>query len=149
MWDIPGKVTSPGRLVSLQPQEVLYDFDGPRIFTALDSEGELNLAYWSDGGPRLWRCVVVPTTPAIVTRCAAVESAYLTPSISRAAGSATRTRAAKSGMPPRQLRGRPAQRAPTAGTMLLTTYEPLSSSPRKTATRSTSWAVFASWTKTG
>ncbi len=55
MWDIPNKPAAQVRLSSLEPQEVLYDFDGPRIFTALDSDGELNLAYWSDGDQENWR----------------------------------------------------------------------------------------------
>jgi hypothetical protein len=46
--------------------EVLYDFDGPWVFATLDADGELNLAYWSDGDQTRWRYVVVPTTPIIV-----------------------------------------------------------------------------------
>jgi hypothetical protein len=65
MWKLQGK-PAPGRLLALDPIEVLYEFDGPRIFTVLDSEGELDLAYWCDGDEERWRYVIVPTTPKIV-----------------------------------------------------------------------------------
>jgi hypothetical protein len=45
---------------------VLYEFDGPRIFTLWDPEGELNLAYWSDEDDAICRYVVVPTTARIL-----------------------------------------------------------------------------------
>ena len=44
MWSIPGKSVSPGQFQPFEPVDVLYEFDGPRIFTLWDSEGELNLA---------------------------------------------------------------------------------------------------------
>ena len=46
--------------------ETLYEFDGPRIFTVKDSDGELNLAYWSDEDQHARRYVVVPTTSRIL-----------------------------------------------------------------------------------
>ena len=48
MWSIPGKSVPVTRFPRFDPDEVLYEFDGPRIFGVRDSEGELNLAYWSD-----------------------------------------------------------------------------------------------------
>ena len=54
------------RFQPFEPQDVLYEFDGPRIFTILDREEELNLAYWSNEYADAWQYVVVPTSPAIV-----------------------------------------------------------------------------------
>lgn len=62
MWSVPGKMVDLRRFQPFQPAEVLYEFDGPRIFTLTDAEGELNLAYWSDEDDQLTRYVVVPTT---------------------------------------------------------------------------------------
>ncbi len=70
MWTVTGKVT--GKPVELdqflpfEPLEVLYEFDGPRIFTILDKDGELYLAYWSDEDESLCRYVVSPSTTGIV-----------------------------------------------------------------------------------
>ena len=47
MWNIAGKSVASERFEPFEPVEVLYEFDGPRVFTLRDSEGELNLAYWS------------------------------------------------------------------------------------------------------
>lgn len=66
MWNIIGTRSAPDRFESFDPIEVLYEFDGPRIFTVSDSEGGLNLAYWSDEDDRIARYVVVPTTRTIV-----------------------------------------------------------------------------------
>jgi hypothetical protein len=66
MWNIPGKSVSANRFQPFQPADVLYDFDGPRIFTLRDTDGELNLAYWSDENDQLARYVVVPTTARIL-----------------------------------------------------------------------------------
>lgn len=66
MWNVGGTTVNPRRFQPFEPVEVLYDFDGPRIFTLNDSEGELNLAYWSDEDDRVCRYVIVPTTPKIV-----------------------------------------------------------------------------------
>jgi len=66
MWEIDGKIADTGRFGPLEPVEVLYDFDGPRIFTVKDSEGELNLAYWSDEDGEATRYVIVPTSLKIV-----------------------------------------------------------------------------------
>ena len=67
MWEIHEKPVSRSRFASLEPVEVLYEFDVAAHFHAvLDSEGELYLAYWSDGDRDRWRYVVVPTTSNIV-----------------------------------------------------------------------------------
>ena len=66
MWDIQGKAADVARFRPFDPKEVLYEFDGPRIFTLADPDGELNLAYWSDGDQDNFRYVVVPTTTRIL-----------------------------------------------------------------------------------
>lgn len=45
---------------------MLYDFDGPRLFTTADPSEGLWLVYWSDTESGVDRYVVVATTPAIV-----------------------------------------------------------------------------------
>lgn len=67
MWNIAGKPVELSRFQPFEPLEVLYEFDGPRIFTLNDSEGELNLAYWSDEDQQVCRYVVVPTTTKILS----------------------------------------------------------------------------------
>ena len=66
MWNIPGKPTPSERFQPFEPVEVLYEFDGPRIFTLRDADDELNLVYWSDEDDNASRYVVVPTTAKIV-----------------------------------------------------------------------------------
>ena len=66
MWNINGNTVEIGRFQPFGPAEVLYEFDGPRIFTFKDAEGELNLAYWSDEDRQICRYVVVPTTKTIL-----------------------------------------------------------------------------------
>lgn len=66
MWSIIGKAIDISRFQPFEPAEVLYEFDGPRIFTLNDSDGELNLAYWSDEDDKVCRYVVVPTTAKIL-----------------------------------------------------------------------------------
>lgn len=66
MWNINGMATDVARFQPFELVDVLYEFDGPRIFTLNDREGELNLAYWSDEDDTVCRYVVVPTTLAIV-----------------------------------------------------------------------------------
>jgi hypothetical protein len=62
----PNKQVSMARFPRFEPDEVLYEFDGPRIFTVWDCEGEVNLAYWSDEDAAMCRYVVVPTTAKIL-----------------------------------------------------------------------------------
>ena len=66
MWNIAGKPTPIERFGPFEPVEVLYEFDGPRIFTLRDADDELNLVYWSDEDDTTSRYVVVPTTARIV-----------------------------------------------------------------------------------
>jgi hypothetical protein len=66
MWQVDGNACDPQQFAPFEPNEVLYAFDGPRVFTHRDADGELNLAYWSDGDGQLDRYVVVPTTPTVI-----------------------------------------------------------------------------------
>jgi len=66
MWNISGKTVAIERFEPFLPVEVLDDYDGPRIFTLYDAEGELNLAYWLDQDQKVCRYVVVPTTAKIL-----------------------------------------------------------------------------------
>ncbi|MEX0713988.1 MAG: DUF6575 domain-containing protein [Pirellulales bacterium] len=66
MWTIAGKPIDPARFRPFEAVDVLYEFDGPRVFTMYDAEGELNLAYWSDENETVYRYVVVPTTEKIL-----------------------------------------------------------------------------------
>jgi hypothetical protein len=66
MWNITGKPSNFSRFQPFEPAEVLYEFDGPRIFTLTDNEDELNLVYWSDEIEQTSRYVVVPTTEKIL-----------------------------------------------------------------------------------
>jgi hypothetical protein len=66
MWTIHGKAVDARRFIPFAPQEVLYEFDGPRVFTLLDADGELNLVCWSDEDENQSRFVIVPTANSIV-----------------------------------------------------------------------------------
>jgi hypothetical protein len=66
MWNVERKEIDSGRFKPFDPVEVLYEFDGPRIFTILDNDGELNLVYWSDEDEKNTRYIVVPTSVKIL-----------------------------------------------------------------------------------
>ncbi|MBD0328411.1 MAG: hypothetical protein ICV68_18500 [Pyrinomonadaceae bacterium] len=65
-WDVKGTPYSLGYFRELEPREVLYDFDGPRIFTALSSMEDELLVYLSDQDEQLSRYVVVPVDRPLV-----------------------------------------------------------------------------------
>jgi len=67
MWGITGKPMDSSRFPSFDPTEVLYEFDGPRIFTIEDADDELNLVYWSDEHDDICRYIVAPTTTTILS----------------------------------------------------------------------------------
>ncbi len=73
MWKISGQTVARERFEPFLPVDVLDDYDGPRIFTLKDADGELNLAYWSDGEQGNSRYVVVPTTTKILDSLRAGE----------------------------------------------------------------------------
>jgi hypothetical protein len=66
-WEInysPADLSVFGRL---DPVEVLYEFDGPRIFTAQSSFGDL-LCFLSDDDGEQLRYIVAPTNPVILEK---------------------------------------------------------------------------------
>lgn len=67
MWNITGQEFPADKFLPFEPEEALYEFDGPRIFTFRDQDKELFLAYWSDEDDDFNRFVVVPTSSAILT----------------------------------------------------------------------------------
>lgn len=68
MWSVQGSECSIGFLGSMTPVDVLYDFDGPRIFTFQTADGDLMLAHQCDEDDEtgVARFVVVPTELAII-----------------------------------------------------------------------------------
>lgn len=54
-------------LESIVPEDVLYEYDGPRLFTVASDSG-LYLCYLCDAGDTRFRFVVVPTSEKIVAR---------------------------------------------------------------------------------
>lgn len=66
MWQIQGKAADISWLQPFDPVDVLYEFDGPRIFTVHDADSELNLVYWSDEDGQICRYIVVPTSRKIL-----------------------------------------------------------------------------------
>lgn len=66
MWKITGQEFTTDKFQPFEPEEILYEFDGPRIFTFRDQDQELFLAYWSDEDDDFNRFVVVPTSSAIL-----------------------------------------------------------------------------------
>lgn len=66
MWTISDREIVPSRFTPFSPATVLYAFDGPRIFTVYDTDGEQHLACWSDEDERIIRFIVVPTSDRIL-----------------------------------------------------------------------------------
>ena len=60
MWSVDGRTRDPGFFAGLVPEQVLYDFDGPRIFTSRTAEGGLVLACLCEQEGKLDRFVVAP-----------------------------------------------------------------------------------------
>ena len=60
IWEVQAPTVSPTRFAGLVPLDVLYDFDGPRIFTSHADDGALLLAYQCAETPDTSRFVVVP-----------------------------------------------------------------------------------------
>ena len=125
MWKISGQTVARERFEPFLPVDVLDDYDGPRIFTLKDADGELNLAYWSDGEQGNSRYVVVPTTTKILDFLRAGEISVFDAlnqprcwvcdtSLSGDVGNCWRV----------DFDSIPREALPSAGTMLLPTLEP-------------------------
>jgi hypothetical protein len=59
MWPVQGKPIS-GAWLDMEPVRVLYEFDGPRIFTCKDAVGNRYLAYQCGEAKGVLRFLVVP-----------------------------------------------------------------------------------------
>lgn len=67
MWKIAGQNVPRDRFPHFAPEEMLYEFGGPRIFTLRDDDDELCLAYWCDADDEVDRFIVVSTSAATVS----------------------------------------------------------------------------------
>jgi hypothetical protein len=65
-WEMPGEKDEILYLEQIAPDSVLYDFDGPRIFT-LKSKAGLLLAYLCDEDENSSRFVLAPTSDRVVS----------------------------------------------------------------------------------
>ncbi len=83
LWEVHGQPIDGGDWESLRPDRVLFEFDGPLMFTVKDKKGGLNLAYFCDGSetatPVVRRYFVAVSSPHIVEalvtgRCSMRES---------------------------------------------------------------------------
>jgi hypothetical protein len=72
-WDVNGKDAEADLFEPFSPAEVLFDFDGPRIFTFISQEEELFLAYLFDEEVRTSRYLVVPTSERLIRQMKAGE----------------------------------------------------------------------------
>ena len=75
MWPVDGLPVSVDFLAGLKPANVLYEYEGPRIFSCPDQEGKLLLVYECDHDEETTRYLVVPTCRStldelIAGRCA-------------------------------------------------------------------------------
>ena len=66
MWEVVGKPVSCERFLPFTPLRILNYFDGPRIFTFLDSDDALCLACWSDDDEKVSRFLIVAVTDQII-----------------------------------------------------------------------------------
>jgi hypothetical protein len=67
VWQVKGQ-SVPADWLCLEPVAVLYDFDGPTIFTCKDVDGKLYLAYQCSEAPGRMRFLVVPFSEESVRR---------------------------------------------------------------------------------
>jgi len=65
-WDVEGAAYPPEYFGAFEPREVLYDFDGPRIFTTTGPAGDEFLAYLCDEDEEHTRYLVAPTSTSIL-----------------------------------------------------------------------------------
>src|SRR5947209_18900260 len=68
MWRVTGTSADLHLFEPFEPCEVLYEFDGPRMFTHRDCLGELCLAHWCDEDTEVARFVVAAFAPEMVER---------------------------------------------------------------------------------
>ena len=68
MWNASGKPIDTESFTPFRPHRVLYEFDGPKTFTILDSDRELYLAHWCDEDESIVRFLVVPFSERLVQK---------------------------------------------------------------------------------
>lgn len=66
MWNATGRPHPVEHFAGLTPEEVLYEFDGPRIYTCRDNEGMPLLVYECERDESAVRYLVVPIREAVI-----------------------------------------------------------------------------------
>jgi len=68
LWEVFGQPVQSSQIGNLEPREVLYEFDGPKLYVSL-VEGKALLVYESatDDQQELVRLIAAPTSSAIIT----------------------------------------------------------------------------------
>jgi hypothetical protein len=67
MWAVSGQPATWPRIAALVPDEVLDDYDGPKLFTMRSEDGGLLLAYQCGEERSLARFLLVPFDEALVS----------------------------------------------------------------------------------
>jgi hypothetical protein len=60
LWEVKGRPLSPTFLGDVQPETVLFEYEGPRSFLARDPQGGLLFAHQCGESNDVWRYAVVP-----------------------------------------------------------------------------------------
>ncbi|MBS0266421.1 MAG: hypothetical protein JSS02_31105 [Planctomycetes bacterium] len=60
LWEVKGRVLPPEFLGELQPETVLFDYEGPRSYFTHDPQGGLLFAHQCGESDHVWRYAVVP-----------------------------------------------------------------------------------------
>ena len=68
MWTVAGTPVDLDQFLPFKPSEILYEFDGPRIFTFTNKDEELFLAYQCDEDESGLRFVIVPFSTELKAR---------------------------------------------------------------------------------
>ena len=66
-WTVAAQSVDIEAFRDIEPSEILYEFDGPRIFTANNAFGEL-LFYLADEQDGICRYIAAPTNSRIITK---------------------------------------------------------------------------------
>jgi hypothetical protein len=68
MWSFDAPDLELDVLRNLHPEKTLLEYEGPRMFTARDSVGQLRLLYQCDEDAATWRFIVVPFNETLLAR---------------------------------------------------------------------------------
>ena len=66
MWEIKGRELEPMFLGNLHPEQVFFDYEGPRSYLTRDPQGELLFAHQCGETAQTWRYAVVPFSEQLV-----------------------------------------------------------------------------------